>query len=137
MGRRDDVYSNDSDGAEFHESQYAEYPDEYYDVLSEADGYGEEDMEEPPVRVGKILVTAKLIVALIRYELLPPEWRSKYNSKKGEKLKSRQMAHIDREDFETLAEALEPIVEGKRKLETNQMRYVHEVYDILAREIYE
>tara|TARA_R100001443_G_scaffold18242_2_gene29061 strand:+ start:1385 stop:1552 length:168 start_codon:yes stop_codon:yes gene_type:complete len=41
-GRRDDIYSNDLEGAEFHEAQYAERPEEFWDALKEAD----EDMAD-------------------------------------------------------------------------------------------
>ena len=135
--RRNDNYSNDPEGAAYHESQFADYPDEYFEAEEDEDGSEDGDMEETQVRVDQILVTAKLIVALIRYELLPPTWRSKYKRNKGDKLTSRQLVRIERQDFETLANALEPIIEGERKLQVNQMRYVHEIYDILAREIYE
>ena len=93
----------------------------------------EEEEEEDNVPIGKILVTAKLIVTLIRYGLLPDEWRSKWKQSKDKKLTSRQMAHIDPEDFGTLFNALQPIIDGEREVEHNQMRYIRSVYETLER----
>jgi hypothetical protein len=93
----------------------------------------EEEEEEDNVPVGKILVTAKLIVTLIRYGLLPGEWRSKWKHSKDKKLTSRQMAHVERKDFEPLFDALQPIIDGERKVEHNQMRYIRSVYETLER----
>ena len=128
MPRRDDTMSNDLEGAEYFEEQVAER--DYDDCDADMD---DED-ESAPAPVGKILVTARLILALIRYGLLPGDWRKKYQSTHKGKLKSHQMAHIEREDFATLAEALLPIMEGERELETNQMRYAIAVYEIVERE---
>ena len=111
-------------GARYHRSE-----------LGCCDDEGEEEMEEARVPVGKILVTARLIVSLIRYGLLPGEWRSTYQREKKGKLKKHQMAHVKREDFQALADALQPIIDGERKLEHNQLKYVHEVYAILAKEL--
>ena len=47
MGRRrDDIYSNDLEGAAYHESQFAEYPDEYFEAQREADGSEDDDEDE-------------------------------------------------------------------------------------------
>ena len=46
-GRRDDLYSNDLEGVEFHEAQYAERPEEFWDALKEADeDIADEEEEE-------------------------------------------------------------------------------------------
>ena len=89
--------------------------------------------EEVPAPIGTVLVTAKLLVTLIRYGLLPNEWRSKWKPAKNGKLTSRQLAHIERKDFQTLFDALQPIIDGERQVEHNQMRYIINVYEILER----
>ena len=131
MPRRTDDSSHDLDGAAYFEEQVVERGDDFYegDVDEEDDG-----SSSSPAPVSKILVTSRLIVALIRYGLLPGDWRLKYQTDLNGKLKSHQMAHIEREDFATLAEALLPIMEGERELETNQMRYAIKVYEIVERE---
>tara|TARA_R100000664_G_C2701934_1_gene101943 strand:- start:443 stop:610 length:168 start_codon:yes stop_codon:yes gene_type:complete len=44
--RRDDVYSNDLEGAAYHESQFAELPEEFWDAQREADQDDEQEVEE-------------------------------------------------------------------------------------------
>ena len=83
------------------------------------------------VKIGQVLITSGLIIALIRYGLLPQSWRAKYQ--RENKSEHRQYVLIPKSEFEKLRKALVPIVEGERKLETNQMRYVHEVYETLVR----
>ena len=46
MGRRDDIYSNDLEGAAYFESQVAELPDEHYEAQEEADDPDLEDEDE-------------------------------------------------------------------------------------------
>ena len=46
MPGKPDIYSNDLDGALYHEEQTAEYPDEYYEAASEANADMEEEEEE-------------------------------------------------------------------------------------------
>tara|TARA_R100000234_G_scaffold62535_2_gene37944 strand:- start:4663 stop:4839 length:177 start_codon:yes stop_codon:yes gene_type:complete len=44
--RRDDVYSNDLEGAAYHEAQFAELPEEFWDARREADQDEEQGVEE-------------------------------------------------------------------------------------------
>lgn len=46
MPGKPDIYSNDLDGALYHEEQQAEYPEEFWDALREADADMEEEEEE-------------------------------------------------------------------------------------------
>jgi len=46
MGRRDDIYSNDLEGAAYFESQVAELPDEHYEAQEEADDPEEDEDDD-------------------------------------------------------------------------------------------